>query len=73
MTMMMYFVAPMMMGQKMDIAAMLGSMLGNNWLLGIRCRPPLALRGGTRRESRSGAVRPPWSPPAGSVHQIKCK
>jgi hypothetical protein len=35
MTMMMYFVAPMMMGQKMDIAAMLGSMLGNSWLLGM--------------------------------------
>lgn len=35
MTMMMYFVAPMMTGQKMDIAAMLGSMMGNNWMLGM--------------------------------------
>ena len=35
MTLMMYFVAPMMMGQRMDIAAMLGSMMGNNWMLGM--------------------------------------
>ena len=31
----MYFVAPMMMGRPMDIAAMLGSMMGNNWMLGM--------------------------------------
>lgn len=35
MTMMMYFVAPMMLGQPMDIAAMLGSLMGNNWTLGM--------------------------------------
>ncbi len=35
MTLMMYFVAPMMMGRPMDIAAMLGSMMGNNWMLGM--------------------------------------
>lgn len=34
-TLMMYFVAPMIMGQRMDIAAMLGSMMGNSWALGI--------------------------------------
>ena len=34
-TMMMYFVAPMMLGHPMDIAAMLGSMMGNNWALGM--------------------------------------
>lgn len=34
MTLMMYFVAPMM-GVKMDIAASLGSMLGGNWSLGM--------------------------------------
>lgn len=34
-TLMMYFVAPMMMGQRMDIAAMLGSMMGNSWMLGM--------------------------------------
>jgi len=33
MTGMMYMVAPMM-GLKMDIAQMLGSMLGNNWWAG---------------------------------------
>ncbi len=33
MTMMMYFVAPMM-GVKMDIAASLGSMMGGSWSLG---------------------------------------
>ncbi len=35
MTLMMYFVAPMMMGRPMDIAAMLGSMMGNNWMMGM--------------------------------------
>jgi uncharacterized membrane protein YagU involved in acid resistance len=35
MTAMMYFVAPMMLGMKMDIAAMLGSMLGGNWMAGM--------------------------------------
>ena len=35
MTFMMYFVAPMMIGQPMDIAAMLGSMLGDSWALGM--------------------------------------
>jgi uncharacterized membrane protein YagU involved in acid resistance len=34
-TFMMYFVAPMMMGQPMDIAAMLGSMLGGCWIAGM--------------------------------------
>ena len=34
MTAMMYGVAPMM-GLHMDIAAMLGSMMGNNWTLGM--------------------------------------
>lgn len=34
-TLMMYFVAPMMMGQPMDIAAMLGSMLGGSWIAGM--------------------------------------
>jgi len=31
----MYFVAPMMLGKPMDIAAMLGSMMGNSWTLGF--------------------------------------
>jgi len=35
MTMMMYFVAPMMMGMEMDIAAMLGSVLGGSWAAGM--------------------------------------
>jgi len=35
MTMMMYYVAPMMMGLEMDIAAMLGSMLGGSWGAGL--------------------------------------
>lgn len=35
MTLMMYFVAPMLMGTKMDIAQMLGSMLGGSWILGM--------------------------------------
>ncbi len=34
-TMMMYFVAPMMTGHPMDIAQMLGSMLGDNWWAGM--------------------------------------
>ena len=34
MTAMMYVVAPMM-GLRMDIAEMLGSMLGNNWMAGM--------------------------------------
>lgn len=34
-TMMMYFVAPMMLGQPMDIAKMLGSMMGDNWWMGM--------------------------------------
>ena len=34
MTAMMYMVAPMM-GLRMDIAEMLGSMLGNNWMAGM--------------------------------------
>ena len=35
MTMMMYVVAPRMMGMEMDIAAMLGSMLGGSWAAGM--------------------------------------
>ena len=35
MTFMMYFIAPMMLGHPMDIAAMLGGMMGGNWLLGM--------------------------------------
>lgn len=35
MTAMMYFVAPIMTGMSMDIAAMLGSMLGGNWAAGM--------------------------------------
>ncbi len=34
-TMMMYFVAPMMLGGPMDIAKMLGSMLGDSWWAGM--------------------------------------
>jgi hypothetical protein len=34
-TMMMYFVAPMMLGHPMDIAKMLGSMLGDSWWAGM--------------------------------------
>ncbi len=34
-TLLMYFAAPMMMGQPMDIAAMLGSMLGGSWAAGM--------------------------------------
>jgi uncharacterized membrane protein YagU involved in acid resistance len=35
MTLMMYFVAPMMLGKPMDIAAMLGSVMGGSWTLGM--------------------------------------
>ncbi len=35
MTLMMYFVAPMMLGQPMDVAAMLGGMLGGSWMMGM--------------------------------------
>lgn len=34
-TAMMYFVAPAMTGQAMDIAAMLGSVMGGSWALGM--------------------------------------
>ena len=34
-TMMMYIAAPMMLGQEMDTAAMLGTMLGGSWTLGM--------------------------------------
>ncbi len=35
MTLMMYFVAPMMLGKPMDVAAMLGSVLGGSWAMGL--------------------------------------
>lgn len=35
MTLMMYFVAPMMLGRPMDVAAMLGSVLGGSWAMGM--------------------------------------
>lgn len=35
MTIMMRFVAPMMLGRPMDIAAMLGKMMGGSWALGM--------------------------------------
>jgi hypothetical protein len=35
MTFMMYFVRPVIVGQPMDIAAKIGSMMGNNWALGM--------------------------------------
>ncbi len=35
MSLMMRFVAPMMVGQPMDIAAMLGNMMGNNYAIGM--------------------------------------
>lgn len=35
MTLMMYFVAPMMLGKPMDVAAMLGQMLGGSWMMGM--------------------------------------
>jgi len=34
-TAMMYFVAPVMTGRAMDIAAMLGSVMGGSWVLGM--------------------------------------
>src|SRR5262249_6213568 len=34
-TLVMYFVAPLMVGTKMDIAGMLGSMLGDSWWAGL--------------------------------------
>lgn len=34
-TLMMYFVAPAMTGRAMDIAGMLGSMIGGSWALGM--------------------------------------
>jgi hypothetical protein len=35
MTLMMYYVAPMMLGQPMDVAGMLGSVLGGSWMMGM--------------------------------------
>ncbi len=35
MTFMMYFVAPMMLGRPMDVAAMLGGVLGGSWAMGM--------------------------------------
>lgn len=35
MTLMMHFAAPMMVGQSMDIAAMLGNMMDNNYAIGM--------------------------------------
>ncbi len=35
MTLMMYYVAPMMLGRPMDVAAMLGGMLGGSWVMGM--------------------------------------
>ncbi len=35
MTLMMYVVAPMMLGHPMDVAAMLGGILGGSWLMGM--------------------------------------
>jgi hypothetical protein len=35
MTLMMRFLAPMMIGHPMDIAALLGNMMGNSWVLGM--------------------------------------
>ncbi len=35
MTLMMYFVAPMVLGKPMDVAAMLGSVLGGSWMMGM--------------------------------------
>ena len=35
MTLMMYFVAPMMLGGPMDVAAMLGGLLGGSWIMGM--------------------------------------
>jgi hypothetical protein len=35
MTLMMRFIAPMMLGHPMDIAAMLGNMMGGSWAIGM--------------------------------------
>ena len=35
MTLMMYYVAPIMLGRPMDVAGMLGSMLGGSWMMGM--------------------------------------
>lgn len=35
MTLMMYFVAPMMLGRPMDVAAMLSTVLGGSWIFGM--------------------------------------
>ncbi len=35
MTLMMYFVAPMMLGGPMDVAGMLGGVLGGSWIMGM--------------------------------------
>ena len=35
MTLMMYFVAPLTLGRPVDVAAMLGSMLGGSWTMGM--------------------------------------
>jgi hypothetical protein len=35
MTLMMYLVAPMLLGKPMDVAAMLGSVLGGSWVMGM--------------------------------------
>ncbi|MBI4589182.1 MAG: hypothetical protein HY725_10115 [Candidatus Rokubacteria bacterium] len=35
MTLMMYFVAPMMLGGPMDVAGMLGGVLGGSWMMGM--------------------------------------
>jgi hypothetical protein len=35
MTFMMYFIAPMMLGRPMDVAAMLGDVLGGSWAMGM--------------------------------------
>ncbi len=35
MTLMMYFVAPMMLGRPMDVAGMLGGVLGGSWTMGM--------------------------------------
>ena len=34
-TLMMYYVAPMMLGHSMDIAGMLGSKMGGSWMMGM--------------------------------------
>ena len=35
MTLMMYFVRPLIVGEPMDIAAKIGATMGNNWALGM--------------------------------------